>query len=801
MNNKPPRFEDTDPIEEVPKFEDTDPINESVSLKSPEIPEEKFSELEALERGGEQGLSFGLSDEIRGALGGSLLGGAKTAVGGLLGSDLSADQDVQAYKEARDIERSKLKLAQEQHPGFYTGGEIGGAILPMFLTGGGSAAARGAVAAGELAESAKVAQSIKNAAKLGGLAAAGTSEADLSQGEVGGFAKDVATGAALGGALDVGFYGLGKGIGKIKESQPVQDFLKSRQIGLAGESLIGREPREKIGQEVIDMARSTGTSLSDKLKQSEISINKAIKASQERGETVNVDSIMNFIDETLPPDLKSDPDAYKLAKDKLLEPFRRLTTEPIPVKMYAPEITKVPAKEGTKEILEKKAALDRINAKQMGVDLETTITETVDDMGNPVLVYQKITREPVSGAEKAIGPKVMGTYPNSPEGLASAQGRVSELRGKATIEGLPDPQMHVVDDLQEGWYRAVSRQEPGIEQIKDPYKQSITSKAFPMEQAVPEQELLSLQPMGEQTFQIPSSMDIPIEEAVHIKRNILGDIIEDQNLPSSIKNVADRVRGKLADEINTTIPSIGAANQRYITIKEALEELNKTTRLTEEGLQEGIIPTIQRAGSTTTASDIARDNLKNALNKLRTGGEDLKQLADAIESSTANLSEKYELVRKIANSGGMGIQSKVLQSGNIAGLVQRRSGQILDQLTPDAAKQIIESLKKQTAPIGKFASEKAQILKDKMPQQAGRMLEQTTNTDIQESKNPITQLIGKIESSDPQVTIQKLRLNPATAGLAEQLEKAIANRKPQEKAAAQMAIAQNPQAREVLREQ
>lgn len=157
----------------------TDAELEELSAMVPQEPQEP-GKLESFGRGAAQGASFGFSDEI---------------VGGV--EALLTDK---TYQQARDESREANRLAEEANPLTYLGGNlVGGAAVPI---------PGGAIASGGL----KAATTLGKAARLvgvgtvaGGLGAAGSSEADLTDLEnnptnLDEFQRDVASGA-VGGAV------------------------------------------------------------------------------------------------------------------------------------------------------------------------------------------------------------------------------------------------------------------------------------------------------------------------------------------------------------------------------------------------------------------------------------------------------------------------------------------------------------------------------------------------------------------------------------------------------------------------
>jgi len=126
------------------------------------------SELDSAARGALQGATMGFADEISGGLEAlwEKAKGDPTTFGEL-------------YKAKRDESRSNFKTAEEANPASYTTGQIGGAIGTAFVPGLGGATL------GKLA--------LQGAAQ--GL---GSSQADLTEGDIAGAARDTAIGGALG---------------------------------------------------------------------------------------------------------------------------------------------------------------------------------------------------------------------------------------------------------------------------------------------------------------------------------------------------------------------------------------------------------------------------------------------------------------------------------------------------------------------------------------------------------------------------------------------------------------------------
>lgn len=176
-------------------------------------PPPDISKLESFLRGGGQGLSFGFGDELTGAV-----------------ESLFTDK---TYEQSRDESRAANDAAREANPWTYGGSEVGGALIPSIiaLLGSGGTAAP-AVGGGLLKAAAPMATrlaptTIKGMAAMGALDAAGRSEADLPEGEIGDFLTDVGMGAGLGATLGAGGKLVTKGAGLFRADE-LADIAQTR---------------------------------------------------------------------------------------------------------------------------------------------------------------------------------------------------------------------------------------------------------------------------------------------------------------------------------------------------------------------------------------------------------------------------------------------------------------------------------------------------------------------------------------------------------------------------------------------
>lgn len=210
-------------------------------------PPEEPGLVESTGRGLLSGVTFDFDDEIGAALGAAFSN--------------------RKYTELRDELRAKKATAQAAHPWGYGLGSILGTVGTGLVTGGAGAAARtvGGVA--------------KVAAAEGALQAAGSSEADLTKGEVGQFAKETATGGAIGAVLGAGLH---KALGAYAATAPVR-----RAQHLGEEIAEGAVPtaKRRLGQ-VLEADEKTGRSLAVDVLDADPEFLKSLKKGQAQARVV-----------------------------------------------------------------------------------------------------------------------------------------------------------------------------------------------------------------------------------------------------------------------------------------------------------------------------------------------------------------------------------------------------------------------------------------------------------------------------------------------------------------------------------
>lgn len=233
------------------------------------------SPLESTARGAAQGLSFGLADEIT--------GGAEAALKKLSGSpEAMAD----LYRQARDESRTNYKKAEKDNPVAFGAAQFGGAIAPAFVSGGAT---------------------LPGLAAQGALQGFGSSEADLTKGDLKGTAKDTGVGLAIG----AGTSALGNLVGKIPfrkllekagpKLEGIADKLALNATGATGAQAAkfqegaGKALRERGFVKAGDSTEDVAKRLTQAMDFSEKEIGAAIQKLDDAGVTASVDNVMAAI--------------------------------------------------------------------------------------------------------------------------------------------------------------------------------------------------------------------------------------------------------------------------------------------------------------------------------------------------------------------------------------------------------------------------------------------------------------------------------------------------------------------------
>ena len=216
-----------DPFESLPTIKvnpttGKDPFDSLPVVHQVTQPDQGFSPLESAGLGAIQGATLGYGDEAEGAL--------RAGTDALAGKNLNQSL-TDLYTKYRDLARQRNELAEKQNPKSYFAGQLGGGAATAFVPG-----------LGEL--------NLGKAAAVGAAAGLGSSNADLTKGEIGKAALDTGIGAGIGAAS----YGVTKGIQSLLSPEARQlAAQKSAVRAIGGKPIItGPKQNLQVGQAVLE---------------------------------------------------------------------------------------------------------------------------------------------------------------------------------------------------------------------------------------------------------------------------------------------------------------------------------------------------------------------------------------------------------------------------------------------------------------------------------------------------------------------------------------------------------------------
>lgn len=292
-------------------------FDNEADLSAPAVEEDStLDTLADTARGAAQGATFGFADELAGAAG---------AAGDVLTGQTTMEKILDAYRQNLEESRQAFKQAEERSPTAFTVGNVGGGILTGLATAGAAPAlvgARGAAALANLRNAGtlgRIAEAGAIGAGSGAVAGLGTSEADLTQGEVGEALKDVGTGAAFGGVFGAGLQGGVegiKGIGSavkgaanlIGKTETAGNIGKAYQLGKEGTDIVTSKGLETAEEGVRAEARGLAKESKDVLSAAGKKVGEAKKAAA--SSTQDLSEELEKISEQISRlNISDDPDA------------------------------------------------------------------------------------------------------------------------------------------------------------------------------------------------------------------------------------------------------------------------------------------------------------------------------------------------------------------------------------------------------------------------------------------------------------------------------------------------------------
>jgi len=400
------------------------------------------SKLESFGRGAAQGATFGLADELTGALQHPV--GAAEQIANLLGAGIS-NPDVEAYKKERDESRANYNAAESANPltsiaGNITGG-IGQAVAAAPLAG--INLLKGLVGGGEaLSTGQKLLQAGKLGAGLGAANAIGTSTANTGTD----LAKETGLGAATGAAGGAALSGLGQAAGSAMSGAKnlaedygigkkiLGTFKLAREEGFNPFTTSGLHEAEAKSTEAASGVRKQLLDTTSELGQAKSAI---LKKAEEAGVTVNASDDINNLYQTA-SELGSDPlqgsdksILQKLASSIMEDNSVVGTTELTPaqtdrIRKMAANYT-VAGDNSLKTPEARKAVLDFTNSLNDKVRQSIT-PEIASGVDNP-MVQNIIKSNPNATPMEAID-KALSTMMTSQDVLGQSRGSVAEGIGQ-----------------------------------------------------------------------------------------------------------------------------------------------------------------------------------------------------------------------------------------------------------------------------------------------------------------------------------------------------------------------------------
>lgn len=594
------------------------------------------SKLNSLAHGVASGATVGLGDEGAGAqqvvmdLISKLTGGdsitdvnAKLKAAGVKG-DVGPSDLTELYRQGRDEQRSADKAAEEANPGINLLGNLGGSLLP----GAGIASKIGTVAKGAPALQ-KIWNATKVGAAAGGAGAIGNSSADLTQGDVGKFAKDALVGTALGGAtggaLQTGvetIKGLSRGAKSLLDFLGADKAKKSFKYGTEGIDLGSEAGLEKAGDEAIKQGQNLGLSAKEISKNAGQEIGDAKKLIRESGKKFNIEDQIKKVEDAINELHASDDPAAE--KDiKLLNTY-----------------------------------LDNLKLGKKGSAEYTPVKfKTTEQPGQ--ISFDELPQSKVKGSFSTAEDEAMAS--NRAEELAK------KLTSKAEQEG-SQVSYKVVEDPNKGFFHVV---EDSTKQIESQLPGEVSSEVVPGATKSLETRAGGI---DLQNTDIDKSQDII--NTLNRMSGVSGAAPELQTTPAI--NAVKQAAGGIKQAI-TQVPELAGANQKASAAYQALDTLGLSAddfvkdaitgqqRLTDTAARK--LTNLVRQGGTDTSTGItASDRLKESLRLL--GGADPEKAAalkPAIEKagSVLDLAQKAQNVK--FNKSSM-IEKGVIRAPNKIGL-------------------------------------------------------------------------------------------------------------------------------------
>lgn len=536
-----------------------------------------------------QGVTLGFGDELYGA--------GKGAIDTLTqDKPMDLESLIANYTKNRDAARSEMASAENENPITYNlSNVLGGLALPMGALG---TASKGA----SLAQ--KALQGAKLGAAAGGLAGLGSSEADLTKGEVGQAAKDTAVSAAMGGGLGGAIGGLvqpglNSAAGWLQESKGGQKIANAFNKAEAGVKMSGKAAALREAEATKAVAQDVAAGINDLKKY----------AGKIKGEALSGGEQVAITDK------------YKELSDKLKDI--------------------VPASEDEARLVAKyQNMLDKLVQKTM-VNLEG---EAV-----PALTRIEATPEEIDKTTQALN-KMLYKNKNLPYEGAQAGKEISEELSNLTKQGLSPESTQKMDIANKGYVKGLEAQ-ANIGGMRG--SAGTTEEA----RAMYEKQLNNLTDTIQKTFAKPTDMEaVGLKQAFDKSRqNIetmnksLMDMTQDTEKLAELKAMRDSQMNKINDLEKR-------ANEQALNMA-TVHGLGGTSPFEGEGFikkwtgMSGEAAKLQVATGAGKASRIVKTTIPDAITKMssavyKASPESMQSMVDHLTAKASPYAQKLAAVMK-----------------------------------------------------------------------------------------------------------------------------------------------------------
>lgn len=610
----PPTKEELDKI--TKKFPDS---SNSEDLFYPPTPEEMghtppeqvaMNTIKAGLAGGAQGATLGFADE--------------------LGAALASPFSDKSYAELRDELRAKQKTLQEQSPGVEEAGELAGAFLsPVKIPLVGKLAETGAGQAMMKNVLGRLAARSAEGAAIGGTAALGRSEADLTQGEYPQALQDVQMGGELGAAVPLGMSAaasLPGAVGKLANVIPgVNTFTQAYEHAAGGYPIA--DPTA-VARDTLEKAKG----LTQEIAQGRADVGKQLGAVRQTAADTPVNFSLTGIDDTISKleDVIKNPnnsdDTVKQSQDLLnyLKNLRYGKEQEKTIPGYVTRGETLPSGE--------ESAVDALKTKQAQMGAQT-------QLGEPESTALAKLKERFTGRE-LTSEQPQTTPFKTPEEATSTTG----MEGLKVIGPEGEQMAQLVKDIKPGEIKVVTDPSTGkkVAAFMDEASGKVYTKPVSDEAA---QTLVKINPST-----------TVMERPGLVENKSLGDLqtirneLETMGEKIPYKTEAGRTLSELSKNVSQTLK--GSSDEQagleklYQKYNQALEESRLKKPFTGERLDtESITRKLARkirgleASGPQTAAELTADTDKLVSNLRQANPE----LADKVEKTINDSAAKFNL--------------------------------------------------------------------------------------------------------------------------------------------------------------